>query len=93
MEQKEPEKKMPSMHANAIRRSAKDLELSIGAGDGRERMRQSVSRRGGQHSNLAFETTSSFGAGTGGGAHLSIHLMAQSAFLVTQGMFCIAWKR
>lgn len=27
MEQNEPEKKMPSMHANAIRRSAKDLEL------------------------------------------------------------------
>jgi hypothetical protein len=35
-------------------------------------------------------------AGRGGvsrGAHLSIHLIAQSAFFVTQGMFCIAWKR
>ena len=29
MEQNESEKKMPSMHANAIRRSAKDLELLV----------------------------------------------------------------
>jgi hypothetical protein len=32
MEQNEPEKKMPSMHANAIRRSANDLEL-LGSGE------------------------------------------------------------
>ena len=29
MEQNEPEKKMPSMHANAIKRSAKDLPLLV----------------------------------------------------------------
>lgn len=30
---------------------------------------------------------------TGAETHLSIHLSAQSAFLATQGMFCMAWKR
>ena len=33
MEQKEPEKKMPSTHAKATSRSAKDSELRMGGGD------------------------------------------------------------
>ena len=106
MEQKEPEKKMPSMQAKAIRRSANDLELRARACGGREGdwldgVGQPVSPKGAASRERVFagewwsrQKWIAARAGRGlAGAHLSIHLIAQSAFFVTQGMFCIAWKR
>ena len=113
MEQNEPEKKMPSMHANAIRRSAKDLEL-LALGNGRVGGREGYARghraaravAGARRSprfcfqtsekrkGKIFEGLKSWHPPAGSpGAHLSIHLSAQSAFFATQGMFCMAWKR
>jgi hypothetical protein len=40
MEQNDPEKKMPSMHANAMRRSAKVAELWEGRKEGRKEGRE-----------------------------------------------------
>lgn len=63
MEQKEPEKKMPSMHANAIRRSAK-LAVLLGL-DGRGIQVSLGSARRGKNSNFESKQVVGFGVGLG----------------------------
>lgn len=63
MEQKEPEKKMPSMHANAIRRSAK-LAVLLGL-DGSGYPGQSRVAGRGKNSNFESKQVVGFGVGLG----------------------------